>query len=61
MTSWSGVDLYGVDLWKAIANIQNYKNHPYSFYENCGYKIVGVVPDANGFGKPDIMMAKRVG
>lgn len=24
------------------------------------YHVVGVVPDANGFGKPDILMAKRV-
>ena len=26
-----------------------------------GYALVGVIPDANGLGKPDIMMAKRVG
>ena len=25
-----------------------------------GFVIVGVVPDANGLGKPDILMAKRV-
>ncbi|MCA9940912.1 MAG: AAC(6')-Ia family aminoglycoside 6'-N-acetyltransferase, partial [Anaerolineales bacterium] len=25
-----------------------------------GYAIVGVVPDANGWGKPDIIMAKRI-
>ena len=25
-----------------------------------GYAIVGMVPDANGLGKPDIMMAKSV-
>jgi len=25
-----------------------------------GFVIVGVLPDANGFGKPDIFMAKRV-
>jgi aminoglycoside 6'-N-acetyltransferase I len=31
------------------------------FYQKLGYVIVGVIPDANGPGKPDIMMAKRVG
>jgi hypothetical protein len=25
-----------------------------------GYVISGVVPDANGVGKPDILMSKRV-
>ena len=25
-----------------------------------GYEAVGVVPDANGFGRPDLLMAKRV-
>jgi len=42
-------------------NIQNIGGHPYKFYEKTGYKIVGVFPDANGVGKPDIWMAKRVG
>ncbi len=59
MTSLSGVDLY-TDLWGHIARIQNLKGHPYSFYQKLGYTIVGVVPDANGPGKPDIMMAKRL-
>jgi aminoglycoside 6'-N-acetyltransferase I len=43
-----------------IANIQNYKGHPYEFYLKCGYTITGVMPDANGRGKPDIIMGKRV-
>lgn len=58
MTSLGGADLY-TDLWGHIARIQNLKGHPYSFYEKLGFIIVGVVPDANGPGKPDIYMAKR--
>jgi aminoglycoside 6'-N-acetyltransferase I len=59
MTSLSGVDLYQ-DLGLRIANIQNFKGHPYEFYQKLGYRIIGVVPDANGIGKPDILMAKRM-
>jgi aminoglycoside 6'-N-acetyltransferase I len=59
MTSLSGVDLYE-DLPEKIANIKNYKGHPYEFYQKLGYTITGVVPDANGRGKPDIIMGKRV-
>jgi aminoglycoside 6'-N-acetyltransferase I len=59
MTTLGGIDLYP-DPWPHIAAIQNLRGHPYSFYQRCGFVIVGVVPDANGLGKPDIMMAKRV-
>ena len=43
-----------------IGGIQNYSGHPYEFYQKCGYQIVGVLPDVNGPGKPDIFMAKRL-
>ena len=59
MTSLSNVDLYE-NLWDKVKNIQNIKRHPYEFYQKMGYVITGVVPDANGLGKPDIMMSKRV-
>src|SRR5215216_2903547 len=59
MTSLSNVNLYE-NLWEQIRNIRNYKNHPFTFYQKMGYVITGVVPDANGLGKPDILMAKRV-
>lgn len=59
MTSLSDCDLYS-DLWDKIAHIQNFKDHPYEFYQKCGYTIIGVVPDANGRGKPDILMGKRI-
>jgi len=59
MTSLSGVDLYP-DVCAHIAAIRNLKGHPYEFYQRLGYTIVGVIPDANGPGKPDILMAKKV-
>jgi aminoglycoside 6'-N-acetyltransferase I len=59
MTSLSGVDLYE-DLWDKVREIRNLKHHPFEFYQKMGYTITGVVPDANGVGKPDIIMSKRV-
>jgi aminoglycoside 6'-N-acetyltransferase I len=58
-TSLSGVDLYQ-NLPDKIATIRNLSNHPFTFYQKMGYHIIGVVPDANGMGKPDIMLGKRV-
>ncbi len=56
--------LFGTDLFdrrfEKIQNIKNLGNHPYEFYQKIGYVIVGVIPDANGPGKPDIWMAKRL-
>jgi aminoglycoside 6'-N-acetyltransferase I len=59
MTSLAGVDLYE-NLWEQIRDIRDLKGHPFGFYQKLGYIISGVVPDANGRGKPDILMAKRL-
>ncbi len=59
MTSVGGVDLYP-DVLGHLARIRNLKDHPYGFYQRLGFTVVGVLPDANGFGKPDIFMAKRI-
>jgi aminoglycoside 6'-N-acetyltransferase I len=59
MTSLSGIDLYP-DVCGHLAKIRNLRGHPYEFYQKMGFVIVGVIPDANGWGKPDIYMAKRV-
>lgn len=59
MTSLADVDLYE-NLWEKIRDIRNLKNHPFEFYQKLGYVITGVVPDANGRGKPDILMGKRI-
>ncbi len=58
MTTLSGVDLYP-DVLGHLANIENLHGHPYEFYLELGFSIIGAMPDANGWGKPDIYMAKR--
>ena len=59
MTTLADKDLYK-NIPGNLANIRNLKNHPYEFYLKQGFSIVGVIPDANGLGKPDIIMAKRL-
>lgn len=60
-TSVSGVDLYA-DIPGSIRNVKKLRgDHPYEFYLRLGFRVTGVMPDANGRGKPDIFFAKRVG
>jgi len=59
LTTLSGVDLYP-NPWSHIAAIANPGRHPYAFYLKQGFSIIGVIPDANGLGKPDILLAKRL-
>ena len=33
--------------------------HPLGFWQRVGYTVVGVIPDAEGPGKPTILLAKR--
>jgi aminoglycoside 6'-N-acetyltransferase I len=58
-TTLAGVDLFP-NVWEHVSQIKNLKRHPYEFYQKQGFVIVGVMPDANGPGKPDILMAKSV-
>jgi aminoglycoside 6'-N-acetyltransferase I len=59
-TSLGGVDLYG-DLPARLREVTGGGVHPYAFYRRMGFQVVGVMPDANGRGKPDIFLAKRIG
>ncbi len=59
LTSAGGIDLYPNVLEKAMG-LHNRSRHPFTFYQTLGFEVVGLVPDANGPGKPDILMAKRV-
>jgi aminoglycoside 6'-N-acetyltransferase I len=57
-TSASGIDLYPDPLLH-LAKLEG--DHPFQFYRKLGYVLVGIIPDANGPGQPDILMAKRIG
>ncbi len=57
-TSLSQTNLYENTLDK-LATIEAI-GHPFLFYQKQGYKVVGVLPDAHGEGRPDILMAKRL-
>ena len=57
-TSLANVDMYD-NLPARIAEFEP-GTHQSAFYLKLGYRIVGVMPDANGAGKPDIFMAKRL-
>ena len=59
MTTLAGADLYP-NVLEQLAQIRNLRRHPYEFYQKLGFVISGVIPDANGRGKPDIFLAKRV-
>lgn len=58
-TSLANVDLYD-DLPTRLREFRATGEHPYPFYERVGFRLVGVMPDANGVGKPDIFLAKRL-
>jgi aminoglycoside 6'-N-acetyltransferase I len=59
LTTLSGIDLYA-NIPGAIAQAKGTSPHPLEFYRKLGYTLIGVVPDANGRGKPDILLAKRI-
>ena len=60
MTSLSGVNLYR-ELPRHLAELHDLgRGHPFGFYLKVGFVITGVMPDANGPGRPDIFMSKSL-
>lgn len=59
-TSLAAVDLYE-DLPAQLSQFHAGGQHPFPFFMQMGFQIVGVLPDANGRGRPDIFFAKRIG
>jgi aminoglycoside 6'-N-acetyltransferase I len=58
-TSLGGRPLFP-DVLSHLSELENLKGHPYEFYLKCGYEIIGILPDANGEGQPDIWLAKSL-
>ncbi|QSO45644.1 GNAT family N-acetyltransferase [Alicyclobacillus mengziensis] len=58
-TTLSNVNLYS-DLPSHFRDFKVTGDHPVTFYKKLGFVVTGVVPDANGLGKPDIYMSKRI-
>jgi aminoglycoside 6'-N-acetyltransferase I len=60
MTSLADVDVYD-NVPRHIAELRDLgRRHPFLFYRKLGYVVTGVMPDANGNGRPDIYMSKKL-
>ncbi|MGE0082023.1 MAG: N-acetyltransferase family protein [Thiohalomonadaceae bacterium] len=61
---FGGTSLYGQDLYpdvlRKLADLHATRGHPFTFYQRLGYTVTGVLPDVDGPGKHDIIMAKRL-
>lgn len=61
---FGGTNVYGKDLYADVSshirNLAPADGHPFVFYRKLGFSVVGLLPDVNGPGKPDIFMAKRI-
>jgi aminoglycoside 6'-N-acetyltransferase I len=60
-----GTTAFGRDLWPDLARhtatiAPSARGHALTFYRRHGYQVIGLLPDVNGPGRPDIMMAKRL-
>ncbi|HEY6088963.1 MAG TPA: GNAT family N-acetyltransferase [Gemmatimonadaceae bacterium] len=58
-TSLGGIDLYSL-LPEALGTVRSWGRHPLPFYLRLGFQVIGVMPDANGPGRPDIFLGKRL-
>ncbi len=61
---FGGTNIFGKNLYPNVldhlVHLQTVSKHPYLFYQAMGYSVIGIIPDASGPGKHDILMAKRI-
>jgi aminoglycoside 6'-N-acetyltransferase I len=61
---FGGTNLFGADLYpqvlERLLRLEPVGTHPYTFFRRMGFVVVGVLPDADGIGRHDILMAKRI-
>jgi aminoglycoside 6'-N-acetyltransferase I len=61
---FGGTSLFGLDLFPGVLDkarqISASYRHPLEFYRRCGLEVVGLIPNANGLGKPDILTSKAI-
>lgn len=60
LTNLAGRDLFR-DPLAILQIIEAPRAHPLGFWLKVGFAVVGVVPDAEGIGKPTILLAKPIG
>ena len=58
-TSVSDVDLYDDPLGR-LAELSLRTSHAVVFWQRIGFKLTGVIPDAEGPGQPSLQLAKRL-
>ena len=58
-TSIGGVEVFPGVLDR-LQSLRNLRGHPFEVYQRLGFEVVGMIPHANGFGRPDIFMAKSL-
>ncbi len=62
---YGGTNLFGQDVWSDVHGAARTAQpspagHALGFYRRHGFEVVGLLPDVNGAGRPDILMAKRL-
>ena len=57
---YGGTNLFGRELYLDVlaeaSRLESVADHPFVFYQKLGFVVTGLIPDANGIGKPDILM-----